>query len=305
MRVTLIHNPTAGDEETESDHLLWLIRKAGHHVVNISAKDYDYRAALESPGDLVAVAGGDGTVRKVASKLIGRRVPIAILPVGTANNVSRSLGVDGSLEELIANWETATRKSVDVGKASGPCGEVHFIEGMGVGLFATTMSILRSTDKESSAQFDDAEEKLERDIKALKGILSDYKCHSLNMVLDDRDVSGEYLLVEALNMNYIGPNLHLGPASDPSDGYLDFIFVPEHKREELSQHLVGKLEGRDEAPHLDFERGKHLRFKWEGEEMHVDGKLWPEPESMADHPSSGVVDIRVEAGRLEFLCPRR
>ena len=109
-RVTLIHNPSAGDEETEADHLLSLIRKAGHDVVDISVKDDDYRAALESPGDLVAVAGGDGTVRKVATKVIGRGIPIAILPVGTANNISRSLGIDGPLEELIAKWDIASKK---------------------------------------------------------------------------------------------------------------------------------------------------------------------------------------------------
>ena len=176
---------------------------------------------------------------------------------------------------------------------------------MGLGLFATTMSILRSTDKESSAQFDDAEEKLERDLKVLKGILSDYRCHSLNMVLDGRDLSGEYLLVEALNMNYIGPNLHLGPASDPSDGDLDFIFVPEQKREELSQYLVARLEGKEEAPHLDFRRGKHLRLKWEGVEMHVDDKLWPEPEALADYPVQAVIDVQVEDDGLVFLCPTR
>lgn len=304
MLVTLIYNPSAGDEETERENLLSLIRKAGHDVVDVSVKD-DYRSALESLGDLVAVAGGDGTVRKVATKLRGRGVPIAILPVGTANNISRSLGIEGPLEELIAKWETSSRKRVDVGRASAPWGDMHFIEGMGLGLFATTMSILDSTDKQSPDQFAGAEEKLERDIKVLKGMLSDYKSRSLNMILDGRAISGEYLLVEALNMNYIGPNLHLGPASDPGDGYFDFIFVPEQKREELSQYLVRRLEGKEEPPQLDFERGKHLRLRWEGAEMHVDDKLWPEPEALADHPAPAVIDVEVEDEALLFLCPKR
>jgi diacylglycerol kinase family enzyme len=304
MRVTLIHNPSAGPEDIDSDHLVSLIRDAGHEVVNISVKDDDYRSLLESPGDVVAVAGGDGTVRKVATKLIGSGIPIAILPVGTANNVSRSLGIEGHLEEMIAKWETAPMKSFDVGKASAPWGDATFIEGMGLGLFAKTMSILTSSDKESSDEFDDAEEKLERDLKALKGILSNYNCHNLNMVLDGKDRSGEYLLVAALNMNYIGPNLHLGPDSDPTDGYLDFIFVPEQKRDELSQYLLGRLEGKEEAPQLDVVRGRHLRLQWDGVEMHIDGKIWPDPEKLADY-SSGAIDVRVEHGALEFLCPTR
>jgi len=59
----------------------------------------------EEPGDIVAVAGGDGPVGKVARRLIGSPTPIAILPLGTANNIANTLDVTGkSLKELIRSW---------------------------------------------------------------------------------------------------------------------------------------------------------------------------------------------------------
>ena len=62
MRVTLIHNPVAGcEEQPTADELKSLIRAAGHEVVYKSCKDLDWTRALDDPGDLVAVAGGDGT----------------------------------------------------------------------------------------------------------------------------------------------------------------------------------------------------------------------------------------------------
>src|SRR6266436_32025 len=46
------------------------------------------RQALENRPDLVVVAGGDGTVRRVASELVGRDIPLAIIPLGTFNNLA-------------------------------------------------------------------------------------------------------------------------------------------------------------------------------------------------------------------------
>ena len=50
-------------------------------------------ACLGEALDLVAVAGGDGTVGEVAEALLGTDVPIAILPTGTANVVAREYGI--------------------------------------------------------------------------------------------------------------------------------------------------------------------------------------------------------------------
>lgn len=51
------------------------------------------RLAVGSGARLVIAAGGDGTVRGVAAGLAGTKVPMAILPVGTANLAARNLGL--------------------------------------------------------------------------------------------------------------------------------------------------------------------------------------------------------------------
>src|SRR5690242_6478542 len=101
-----------------------MIKGAGHEVLYQSSKE-DYAAALKAPADLIAVAGGDGTVRKVATRLIGRRLPLTILPCGTANNIAKSLGIQQSPTRLIAGWPSATHKAIDVGSLRGPKGEVR------------------------------------------------------------------------------------------------------------------------------------------------------------------------------------
>ena len=89
MRVTLIYNPKAGETANpEADELMAMIRRAGHNAEYASSKGKHFKSALEAAGDLVAVAGGDGTVAKVAKVLAGRGVPMTVLPTGTANNIA-------------------------------------------------------------------------------------------------------------------------------------------------------------------------------------------------------------------------
>src|SRR5512138_2801833 len=100
MRVTLIHNPGSGDDaQPTAESLIALIRAAGHEVAYWSSHDDDWIAALSEPPELIAIAGGDGTIGDVSKHLVRRGIPTATLPVGTANNISRTLGVtQASLE---------------------------------------------------------------------------------------------------------------------------------------------------------------------------------------------------------------
>src|SRR5438477_13071175 len=66
MRITLMHNPKAGDAEHGRKQLMAALAKAGHHVNYQSTKKGDYKKGLKKPTDLVLAAGGDGTVVKVA-----------------------------------------------------------------------------------------------------------------------------------------------------------------------------------------------------------------------------------------------
>ena len=94
MKVTLIHNPAAGDDRQPSaGQLEALIEEAGHKVRYESTKEKGWTKALKKETDLVVVAGGDGTVAKVARRLIGEKLPLTILPMGTANNISKTLGI--------------------------------------------------------------------------------------------------------------------------------------------------------------------------------------------------------------------
>jgi diacylglycerol kinase (ATP) len=106
MRITLMHNPKAGDAEHGSKQLMAALAEAGHHATYQSTKDRGFKKALKQPTDLVLAAGGDGTTAKVAYRLVDSGISLSVLPLGTANNLARALGFVASPEEIRRRKET-------------------------------------------------------------------------------------------------------------------------------------------------------------------------------------------------------
>src|SRR5580704_3066099 len=75
---------------------------------------------IATPGDKVVFAmGGDGTVRACAHELAGSGVPLAIVPVGTANLLAVALGVPSGLEGALHTGFSGDERLVDMAYADG------------------------------------------------------------------------------------------------------------------------------------------------------------------------------------------
>lgn len=301
MRVTLIHNPGAGKQGKQNgEQIVELLEAAGHDVRYQSSKDDGWKNALKKPADLVAVAGGDGTVARVARRMAGRGIPVAALPSGTANNISRSLGlVERPFEELVRGWPDARRVKLDVGLAKGPWGERYFVEGIGMGVFARLLAsgsgkrIKKSKTKKPKEKVDNALQRLKTRAQRMQPL-------EIQASLDGKDISGSYLLFEAVTIPYVGPNLFLAPDSKPGDGHFDVVLVSEVERARLVEYLETWQGNRQRLAVLPSHRGKRLVLEWSGFEMHLDDKLWPKEDAEAAAPA------RIEASvvdEVEFLVP--
>jgi len=301
MRVTLIHNEGAGEEDQPNgQQLRELIASAGHEVSYRSADDEDLARALSEPTDVIAVAGGDGTIGRVAKRLAGSPIPLAVLPMGTANNISHTLGIaECPLEQLIAGWDRARTQQLDVGLARGPWGSRRFIEGLGVGVFAWTLPEADASG--TLASLEKADSKIAYALQMLRDRLERCPPITLSVELDGVDLAGDYVLFEAMLMQYIGPNLYLAPHHAPGDGHLDVVLVSDAERELLLDYLSSWQNGEQRRPVLPTRRGRHLTMRWTGFHLHVDDDIWPDDGRL---PSSAgaQIDIGIEA-QLKVLVP--
>ena len=300
MRVTLVHNPGAGSSDKDDPRKLEkLLARAGHDVRYASSKEDDWKGALKKRADLVVVAGGDGTVGRVIRRMVGRGVPVTVLPLGTANNFARTFGLlERPFEELVQGWENARRVKLDLGIAKGPWGERYFIEGLGAGLFAN----LLARPKKKNAKGGSPEDVVVGALRRLQDMAVHCESVEVAAALDGKDISGRYLLFEAINLPYVGPNMFLAPNGKTGDGKLDVVLVTEDERARLMEYLNKWQDNRERLAVLPTQRGERLQIEWPGYELHIDDKLYPrkndDPEKMA-----GVIEARIKTAAVELLVP--
>jgi len=286
MRITLIHNPGAGMHEVHASSLIRHIRDAGHEVRYQSRKAPGLQHALREPADIIAVAGGDGTVVKVAEQVPQDGPPLAILPLGNANNIATSLRIDGSVQEIVASWSLSQRHSLDGWQASGPWGSRFILEGLGVGAIANAMARLKARHRKVS---------LSDACRALRNCLKKDPAHIVRIQLDNETLEGEFGLVEALNFPLVGPRLRVAPSANPFDRRLDIAFIRQEQRAALDEWL--EAGGSGPLP-LEIRQAQSIKFIWETGPIHLGDEIW------ADDSAKGSWTVEVACSRtVDILVP--
>jgi diacylglycerol kinase (ATP) len=299
MRITLMHNPKAGDAEHGEKELMAALAKAGHHATYQSTKKSDYKKALKEPTDLVLAAGGDGTVVKVASRLIDTGIPLSVLPLGTANNLARSLGFVASPEEIIARLDAGKKRAFDVGVARGSWGKQYFFEAAGGGLLADYVRAAKGKGKKIKKL--SKEQEMARHVSMLRRLVHNYSAQQWKIDIDGEDISDRYILWEAMNIRSVGPALYLASQAATKDGQLDFVCAREVDRSLLMDHLDARLAGKKHKFPLPIRRFRQLRIVWRGSTLHFDDEPWPRQKQKLKSPSK--IEITVKPSALVILQP--
>ena len=295
-RATLIHNAhAAGRLRLSTGRIIELLGEAGYDAEYVPTEsEADLTAALQDPGDLVVAAGGDGTIRGVALALaaLGSSVPLALAPLGTANNIARTLGLTDSTETLLRGLADPQPRPFDLGLIRAPWGEARFLEAFGVGLFAEGLRQYSPDERKS----------LVRMAHAAIETLTQAEAREWQCDLDGRDLSGRYLLLEVMNTQAMGLRLRLAPDANPSDGLFDVVRVSEDDAVGFGAYLTKLVEGDLETlPNVEIVRGKQLNLRWNGLPLHFDEEV------RGDDPArepGGELELTMQAGALTLWLPK-
>ena len=104
----------------------------GHRIVPCTGDDLEAAAseAIREGVGFLAVAGGDGSIRCVASLLADTGIPLVPVPTGTRNHFSRELGID-TVDDAVAALD-GTRRQVDLAEVNGE----RFVNNASIGFYA-------------------------------------------------------------------------------------------------------------------------------------------------------------------------
>jgi diacylglycerol kinase family enzyme len=310
MEATLIYNPQSGAGFNPGpNEIMDILRRIGyepHHIATTS--ELDLNRALDDIQELVVVAGGDGTIRAVVTRLLGSDVKIAPIPMGTANNIARTLALIDRPLEIVAGLANPMERSLDIGRVQTPDGPVHFLEAMGVGVFADVLKRYEPKNGKSIA----------RSIQSMLDTMTDYQPKFFHLNLDGVDLSGSYLLVEVMNTPTLGLRYMLAPNAEADDGLFDLVLIHANERDNYLKFMTGTLMGTLESfPAISIQRGRELEIAWRGFPIHVDGEVisgagWIERyESSVKMDDSNLLDVpdpylkvEVVPKAIHFLVPK-
>jgi diacylglycerol kinase (ATP) len=257
MKIALIHNPNAFRGEADGTVLRRVFERAGHDVAYASTEEPNWRRVISPEIARAVIVGGDGTVQSVAPSLKG--TPFGILPFGTANNIAQCLHQTPDPELLASQLDQAEILPLDLGTVTHGSGTQTFLEATGAGVFAELIRTMQKWPKNVELeQAESRKEKMAHALRQLQTITRGYQGMELELKVDDIAIRGRFILLAVMNTELIGPKLHLAPEADPSDGFLDLVFIREEHRTDLLQWLECQLPGQKHAAQLENRRCRRV-----------------------------------------------
>ncbi|AUX41767.1 hypothetical protein SOCE26_031900 [Sorangium cellulosum] len=277
MRISIIVNPAAGNAAQAARLRDLSAGRAGVELLETEGPGHGRelaRAAVEAGADLVVAAGGDGTINEIVQGLgpYRDRARLALLPLGTGNDLARTLGVPLDPAEAFAlldedHVEAQTRKLDLVHVESA--GQTRYCLNVAAGGF--------------SGQVDEA---LTDDMKATWGplaylrsamkVLPDLTGYQTTIAWDDQ----EFERVEALNVivangRTCAGGMRVASRASMEDGLLDVVIVRYASLLDLAavaaRLLAGTYLSSDEVMHR---RASRVRIAAKpGMWFNVDGEL--------------------------------
>lgn len=308
MRLALYFNPNAGIQSLDADETADLLRADGDKVRTFFKEGGKggIKGAIAWKPDVLVAAGGDATIARAATALWKRRsrIPLFILPLGTSNNIARSLGLTGDAAALARKLASARETLLDVGVASMDDDESPFIEAAGAGFIGEVLRRAEQREerrRSAGRRAEDGATKGEAQVRgAAAGIarqLRRARARQYRILAGDQDLSGQYVAVEAMNIDAIGPRIRLAPGAKSSDGALDLVLIRPEDREPLASFIESDREG--DGPGLERHRVCRVQLRWGRGPGHLDDEVWP-----ADKSGSRDVTIAV-GGTVRLLLPKK
>ncbi|PIC86324.1 diacylglycerol kinase [Sporosarcina sp. P20a] len=220
-RALFVYNQTAGEDDThlKLEKTLHIFAQAVDEliVLNTTSEEQLQQACVKYSDqvDLLIILGGDGTVHTCLNSIapLAIRPIIAILPGGTSNDFSRTLGIPQSLNEAATSLLNGSIIDTDIGKV----GEHYFMNFWGIGLVTETSENINSDEKKRLGSISYVLSTL-RTLNRTEPF--HYKIQST-----DTELEGDAILLFVLNGRYIGTTQLPIASLSPFDGKLDVLIV--------------------------------------------------------------------------------
>ena len=291
----LVFNPTSGrageDNAVRLTHVVEALLAHGIsprvHIKTSGAEARAFAREAIPTGGMVIVAAGDGTIGDVAAELIGSRCVLGLIPIGTMNNLARSLGIPLDIDAACALLAMRTTRHIDAGRIS--TGEADAPEGHAVDYFFDCAGVGKLALAAAAGQaFEKGQWRgLPRALRALFGA----RRTNVQVELDGVVMSAATGIVTISNAPIMGNKLLCAPDAKMDDGLLDVAVYDGMGDVALSAHFLAVTDGR--ADPIATYRARHVRIRT--------ADAMPTSADMRIGAKQHVIDVQVIPGAVEMV----
>jgi len=239
--------------------------------------------------DLIIACGGDGTLQEVANAAIDSMTPLGLIPLGTGNDVARSIGIGTDVDLAIKTLAEAPAQLTDaiwyeIGTKTG-----WSLNACGVGMDAAVghrinrgFRYLRGT-----AAY----------IAAIADTLVRYRPSRMCIELDGASFSTQAMLCTVANCRSYGGGMLIAPMARMDDGVFDVIVIDDVSKIEFLRAFPSVFSGKHLLhPKVKAFAGRRITIESDPPRpVLVDGEILP--------PGPATFEIRPNV--LRFVRPIR
>ena len=220
MQYCFIVNPTAGkgqgskviDEintflkNRNAIYKIEVTQYAGHGVL-LTQK------AIEAGYEVVVSVGGDGTMNEVLNGIGETGTTMGIIPIGTGNDLARTLGIPLSLEQSLEVVVHGNTVGIDLGKER----DNYFSIITGIGFPSDVMHHVNTTPSFFKGP-----------LKIFAGIIktmNKLKPYPVTIRTVEKTFKSDVMGIFILNCRFTGGGLMIAPEADHKDGLFDVVLM--------------------------------------------------------------------------------
>ncbi len=270
-RVDLIVNPISGQGAAVRAAALAtrILEHSGlrvvQHVTSAAGQARAFAAALDAESDACIVVGGDGTLNEAIGG-IGRDLPIGIIPVGTANVVSRDLRISRNPKKAAQMILEGTPRAIDVGRVNGR----RFLAMVGAGFDGAVVQAIAEARHGPIS-------KITYVMPALRA-LARFHARPLRLTVDGTPIDRRFFGVMITNTRNYGGYFSVTPGADIADGWLNWVGQAAGSRLRLLQYATAAAIRRELPPSAAL-YGRGREFVLEAEDggpvpVQIDGDFF-------------------------------
>ncbi len=231
--------------------------------------------------DVFVAAGGDGTVRSVASELVGSDKILGVLPMGSGNGFAKELGFRTNIKSLLKDIKKAESHLIDIIQIN----DMLCLNVAGIGLDSF---VAHSFDKLKTRGFWSYVWAILVNFIRLRPVHIEIKITGEELISDD------LFVLTIANTRQFGNNAYIAPDARPDDGIIDIVLIRPFPKIIFPVFIYRLMRGTlNNSKYVRYlKTDKPFTIRTDETRLHIDG----EPVEI-----SGDITVRIRQNTLKVL----